>query len=478
MSVMNCEKLENSLVALTVEVSAENFEAAVTKAYQKMRKDIRIPGFRPGKAPRKIIEGMHGAEVFFEEAINIALPDAYGAAVEEKELNVVGYPEVELVEAPKAGENKGFTFKATVPVYPEVKLGQYKGLSAPKAVVAVTAEDVDYRLKELADRNTRLVSVDRAAENGDTVVIDFEGFLNGKPFDGGKADGHALELGSGQFVPGFEEQLVGMSAGEEKDINITFPEDYHEELAGKAVVFHVKTNEVKVKEVPVMDDEFAKDVSEFDTLAELRADLEKKAVEEREAAATRGFEDSLMEQVGQNVEADVPAAMVESQIDRFMDNFKQQMGSQGISYEQYLQMTGLDDAKMRDDARGPAEKQVRLNLAIAAIINEEKLEASAEEVEAEFKKLSERYGMDVDMVKRYLAEDDVRAQLLNEKAIGVVRDSATATEPAPAEETEEAKDEKPKKAAAKKTAKKEEDGEEKPAKKPAARKKKAEETAE
>ena len=270
MSVKSCEKIEKSQVVLTIEVGAPEFEAAIEKAYQKMRKKINVPGFRPGKAPRKVIEGMYGAEVFFEEAINIAFPDAYEAAVKEQELQVVGYPTVELV-----GEctKDGFTFKATTPVYPEVTLGEYKGLKAEKPEVKVLAADVDERLKELSDRNTRLVSVDREAKEGDTVVIDFEGFLEGKPFEGGKGENFSLELGSHTFVPGFEEQLVGVKAGDEKDLDITFPEDYHKDLAGKAVVFKVKVHEVKEKEIPALDDEFAKDVSEFDTLKDLKADL-------------------------------------------------------------------------------------------------------------------------------------------------------------------------------------------------------------
>ena len=243
MSVKSCEKIEKSQVVLTIEVGAPEFEAAIEKAYQKMRKKINVPGFRPGKAPRKIIEGMYGAEVFFEEAINIAFPEAYEAAVKEQELQVVGYPSVEI-----EGQvtRDGFTFKATAPVYPEVTLGQYKGLSAPKEEVKVSAADVDERLKALTDRNTRLVSVDREAKEGDTVVIDFEGFLEGKPFEGGKGENFSLELGSHTFVPGFEEQLVGVKAGDEKDLDITFPEDYHKDLAGKAVVFKVKVHQLLV----------------------------------------------------------------------------------------------------------------------------------------------------------------------------------------------------------------------------------------
>ena len=451
MTVKSCEKLEKSRVALTIETSAEEFEAAVNKAYLKMRGKINVPGFRVGKAPRKIIEKMYGAEVFYEEAVNIILPDAYEAAVKEQELEVVGYPQVELESCTK----DGVVFKCTVAVYPEVKLGQYKGLKAPKAEVKVGAADVNARLAELADRNTRLVSTDKAVENGDIAVIDYEGFDNGVAFQGGKGENHSLEIGSGTFVPGFEEQLIGMKAGEEKDIDITFPEDYHKDLAGKKVVFHVKVNEVKVKDVPALDDEFAKDVSEFDTLKELKADLKKKITAEREEAANRAFEDRLMTQVGEGIEADVPEAMVEAQVDRFLENFKQQLASQGIPYDQYLQMTGTEESKLKDDAREPAEKQVRLDLAVAAIIEAEKLEASAEEIEEEYKKFSERYGMDVDTVKKYLPEDQIKAQILNEKAIAVVRDSAEAT--APEEE------EKPKKTAKKTTKKAAKKDEEAPA---------------
>ena len=368
MSVKSCEKVEKSQVALTIEVGAAEFEAAIEKAYQKMRKKVNVPGFRPGKAPRKIIEGMYGAEVFFEEAINIAFPEAYEAAVKEQELQVVGYPTVEMV-----GDctKEGFTFKATTPVYPEVTLGEYKGLSAPKDEVKVTAADVDERLKQLSDRNTRLVSVEREAKEGDTAVIDFEGFLNGEPFDGGKGENHSLELGSHSFVPGFEEQVIGMKAGDEKDIDITFPEDYHADLAGKAVVFKVKVHEVKEKEVPEMDDEFAKDVSEFDTLKELKADLKKKITEERQKDADRAFEDALMEQVAANITADVPDAMIETQARQFLDNFKMQIAQSGIPYDQYMKMTGMDEAQLLADAKEPAERQVRMDLAVAAIIKAE-----------------------------------------------------------------------------------------------------------
>ena len=427
MSVKSCEKVEKSQVALTIEVGSAEFEAAIEKAYQKMRKKINVPGFRPGKAPRKIIEGMYGAEVFFEEAINIAFPDAYEAAVKEQELQVVGYPTVEMV-----GDvtKEGFTFKATTPVYPEVTLGEYKGLSAPKDEEKVTAADVDDRLKQLSDRNTRLVSVDREAKEGDTAVIDFEGFLDGKPFDGGKGENHSLELGSHSFVPGFEEQVVGMKAGDEKDIDITFPEDYHADLAGKAVVFKVKVHEVKEKEVPELDDEFAKDVSEFDTLKELKADLKKKITEERQKDADRAFEDALMEQVAEGITAEIPDAMVENQARQFVDNFKMQIAQQGIPFDQYAKMTGMDEAKLVEDAKEPAQRQVRMDLAVAAIIKAESIEASDEEVEEEYKKMAEQYGLDVEMVKKYLQADQIKDQVISRKAVAVVVDSAEAVKPA------------------------------------------------
>ena len=456
MTVKSCEKLEKSRVALTIETSAEEFEAAVNKAYLKMRGKINVPGFRVGKAPRKIIEKMYGAEVFYEEAVNIILPDAYEAAVKEQELDVVGYPEVELESCTK----DGVVFKCTVAVYPEVKLGQYKGLEAPKAEVKVVAADVNARLKEMADRNSRLVSVDRAVKKGDTADIDFEGFDNGVAFDGGKGENFDLEIGSGSFVPGFEEQLIGMKAGEEKDIDITFPENYTPELAGKPVVFHVK-----VKEVPALDDEFAKDVSEFDTLKELKADIKKKLTAERTESAQRAFEDVLMAKVAEGVEADVPHEMVELQAEQMTEGFKQQLASQGIPFDQYLKMTNTTEADFKSQAYGPAEQQVKMDLAISAIVKAENLAATDDEVEAEMKKVADRYGMDLDTVKKYLRPEEVKEQVIREKVIKLVADNAVAVAPAEAlaeEETEaEATEEKKpakkaaaKKPAAKKTAKK------------------------
>ena len=470
MTVKSCEKLEKSRVALTIETSAEEFEAAVNKAYLKMRGKINVPGFRVGKAPRKIIEKMYGAEVFYEEAVNIILPDAYEAAVKEQGLETVGYPQVELESCTK----DGVVFKCTVAVYPEVKLGQYKGLEAPKAEVKVAAADVNARLKEMADRNSRLVSVERAVKKGDTADIDFEGFDNGVAFDGGKGENFDLEIGSGSFVPGFEEQLIGMKAGEEKDIDITFPENYTPELAGKPVVFHVKVNEVKVKEVPAIDDEFAKDVSEFDTLKDLKADIKKKMTAERTEAAQRAFEDVLMAKVAEGVEADIPQEMVELQAERMMEQFKQQLASQGIPFDQYLKMTGTTEADFRQQAEGPASEQVKMDLAVEAIIKAEGLEASDEDVENEMKSVAEKYGMDLDTVKKYLRPEDVKEQVVREKVMKLVADNAVAV--APAEEKAELEvegeivEKKPAKKAAAKKAESEKTEGEKAEKKPAAKK--------
>ena len=441
MTVKSCEKLEKSRVALTIETSAEEFEAAVNKAYLKMRGKINVPGFRVGKAPRKIIEKMYGAEVFYEEAVNILLPDAYEDAVKEKELNVVGYPEVELESCTK----DGVVFKCTVAVYPEVKLGQYKGLEAPKAEVKVTAADVNARLKEMADRNSRLVSVERAVKKGDTADIDFEGFDNGVPFDGGKGENFDLEIGSGSFVPGFEDQLIGMKAGEEKDIDITFPENYTPELAGKPVVFHVKVNEVKHKEVPAIDDEFAKDVSEFDTLEELKADTRKQLTDDREAAAQRAFEDALMQKVADGIQADIPDEMVDVQAQQMMENFQQQLAAQGIPFDQYLKMTNTTEDDFKKQAHDPAVQQVRMDLAVAALVKAENLEATAQEIEDELKTVADKYGMDLDTIKKYLPEADVREQVLRSKAIKAVADAAVAVAPVVEESQEEAKQEEEKK---------------------------------
>ena len=375
---------------------------------------------------------------------------------------MVGYPEVEIVDD-QIGKD-GFTFKAIVAVYPEVELGQYKGVSAVKEEAKVTADDVKERLNQMAEREARLVSVDRKVKKGDTAVIDFEGFDNGVAFEGGKGENHELEIGSGSFVPGFEDQIIGMKAGEEKDIDITFPENYTKDLAGKQVVFHVKVNEVKEKQTPALDDEFAKDVSEFETLKELKDDTKAKITAEREQSAKIAFENALLEKVAGDIKADIPEVMIEEQCRRFLDEFKQRLQAQGIPYDQYCKMTGMDEAKFMEDGREPAVRQVKMDLAIAAIIKAENLDVTDEEIEEKYKSMAEQYGMELDMLKKYLDAPTVRNQLLNEKAIAVVVDSAKAEKPTKAEKTEGEEEKKP----AKKTAKKAAEGEEE--KKPAAKK--------
>ena len=456
MSVKTMEQLEKGQVALTIEVDAQAFEEAVEKAYRKSRKKINVPGFRPGKASRKIIESMYGAEVFYNDAIDELVPEAYKAAVTEKELDVVGYPEMEVLEV---SAEKGLVVKATVALYPEVKLGSYEGLEAVKPPVSVTDADVAARLDEMVRRNSRLVSVERAVEMGDTANIDFEGFEDGEAFEGGKGEKYDLEIGSGSFVPGFEEQLVGMTVGEEKDINLTFPDDYHADLAGKPVVFHVKLNGVKVKEAPALDDEFAKDVSEFDTLDALKEDLTKKITEEREAASKAAFEDALMDKVADGIEAVIPDALVAMQQERLLQNFKMQIENQGIPFAQYLQYTGKTEEQFKEEAQEPALRQVRMDLAIEALVKAEDLSVSDEEVEAEYQKLSEKFGMDVENVKKYVPVESVKEQLLREKVIALVASKAVAVAPetveAPAAEEASAEEapEKPKKAPAKRSRK-------------------------
>ena len=449
MKVTSVEKKEKSTVELTIQVEADVFEAAIQKVYLKNRGRINVPGFRKGKAPRKIIEGMYGTGVFYEDAINECYPAAYEQAVKEQGLDDVGYPKMEIVEAGK----EGFTFKALVSVRPEVKLGEYKGLTAPKEKVEVTEEDIDGELKPYIDRATRLVSVKRKAKKGDTAVIDFEGFDNGTPFEGGKGENYDLKLGAGMFVPGFEEQVVGMKAGEEKDIDITFPEDYHADLAGKAVVFHVKVNEVKESQAPEVDDEFAKDVSEFDTLADFRKDLEEKLRQRREAQAKSDFENAVMEQLVENMECEIPDGMVEAQTDRLMDDYAMRLQSQGIPMDQYMSMMGMTPEVMRASAKPAALKQVQVELALTAVAKAEGIEVSDEECEAEVAKLAEQYKMEADQVKAIVTMDSLRKDLSLRKANDVVLSSAKegkAKKKAASGKKEDAGEEKPKRSRAKK----------------------------
>ncbi len=475
MKVTNVEKLEKSTVALTIESSAEEFEAAIQKAYLKERKRIMLPGFRKGHAPRKMIEAMYGAEIFYEDAVNEAYPELFTQAVEQEKLDTVAWPDVELIRVDK----DGFAFKATVAVRPEVKLGKYKGLSAPKDVEKVTEKDIDNELKPYIQRATTMVDVDRKAKKGDTVNIDYEGFIGDKAFEGGKDQGHDLELGSGMFIPGFEDQLVGVKAGADKDVVVTFPEDYGaKELAGKEATFKVKVNAVKEKSEPKLDDEFAKDVSEFETLKELRADLGDKLAQRREAQAQRGFEDALMEQVTDGMTAEIPDAMIEAQAQRMLEDYSQRITSQGIPFEQYLAMTGMTVDMLKLQAHEGAIHVVRQDLALDAIVAAEKLEATDEDVDAECRKMGEQYQMTAEKVKELINVDDLKRDLCRRKAANVIFDSAKVGK-APAKKAtkkdEQSKDEEKKaekKPAAKKTAKKDEakDEEKKTEKKPAAKK--------
>ena len=436
MILKSCEKLEKSEAKLTIQVEAAEFEAAVEKAYLKERKKIRLPGFRPGKAPRKMIENAYGEGVFYEDAVESSWAPAFMQAVEQENLHFVGDPKIDL-------EGKitkdGYIFTAVVALYPEVTLGQYKGLST-RPVVTVTDEDVDKRLRELADRNSRLVSVEREAKDGDTAVIDFEGFKDGVPFEGGKGENYSLVLGSRSFVPGFEEQVAGMKAGEEKDIDITFPEEYTPELAGKAVVFHVKVNEVKEKELPAMDDEFAKDASEFDTLDELKENIRSNITAEREETAKRDFEDELMVKVADGITADIPQVMIDTQVENFVESFKNRIQSQmGIPFEQYMKFANVEESKLYEDAKEPSLRQVKLNLALTEIIKVENIEATDEEIEAEYERAAKMYGMDAESLKNYITKEAVADEVKRDKAVKLITESAIAADAAAEPEKKPAK---------------------------------------
>lgn len=465
MKVTNVEKKENSTVELTIQVEAADFEAAVQKAYLKNRSRISVPGFRKGKAPRKIIESMYGTAVFYEDAINDVYPAAYEAAVQEQGLEDMGHPVMDIVEV---GKEQGLIFTALVSVRPEVKLGQYKGLTAPKNVAEVTEQDIDAEMEPYIKRATRQVSVDTEIRMGDTAVIDFEGFDNGVAFEGGKGENYSLEIGSGSFVPGFEDQLIGMKAGEEKEINITFPEDYVPDLAGKAVVFKVKVNEVKEPQVPQVDDEFAKDVSEFETLADFRKDLGEKLAKRRAAQADDEFEEAILKQLVDNMQVEIPDGMVETQLDKLMDEYAMRMQSQGMSVNEYLKMMGMTPEMMRSSAKPSALRQVQIQLALNAVAEAEKIEITDEDCQEEIKKLAEQYKLTEDQVKAAVPMENLKSDLRLQKASDLVIAEAKVGEAPKAEETEE----KPKKTTRKKKTEEAAEGEEKPKR---TRKKKVEE---
>lgn len=432
MNIKSNEKKENSTVELVIEVGADEFNAAIDKVYKRQRKNIALPGWRKGKAPRKMVEAMYGSQIFYEDAIELAYPDAYAKALEETGIESVAYPKLEVQEV---GKN-GFTFKAVVTVRPEVRVFDYKGMTAPKAEVSVSDEDVEQELKPFIDRATRLVSVEREAHKGDTVTIDFEGFKDGVPFEGGKAENYSLELGSGAFIPGFEDQLEGAKAGEERDLNVTFPENYAEGLSGAAAVFKVKVHEVKERQVPEIDDEFAKDVSEFDTLDEFKKKLADDLRERRQKDVDNAFENELVRQlVEEHMECDVPEAMVAYQADQRLEDYIQRVQAQGVRFEDYLRMTNISLDSLRAQARESADVGVRTMLALEAVVQAEGLEVSQEELDAEFAKLGEQYAMTPEQTKTFLHEKDVKTDLLNKKAAELL--VATAHVAPPAEDKEE-----------------------------------------
>ena len=459
MKVISKTKGEHNTVELVIQVDAQTFDEAVNKVYLRQRKNIGIPGFRKGKVPRKMVESMYGAGIFYEDAVNDLFPKAYEEAIEAEKIKPAAYPQIEVTEVGK----EGFTFKAVIALKPEVKLGTYKGLTAPKAAAEVTEADIDAEMAPYIQRATRQVSVKRKAKKGDTAVIDFEGFDNGTPFEGGKGENHELKLGSGMFVPGFEEQVIGMKAGEEKDLDITFPEDYHADLAGKAVVFHVKVNEVKEPQTPEVDDEFAKDVSEFETLADFRKNLGEKLLERKEAQAKADFENAVLEQLVENMECEIPDGMVDRQTDQLMEDYAMRLRGQGITLDNYMAMMGMTPETMRASARPSALKQVQIELALDAVAKAENIEVTDAECDEEANKLAEQYNMPIEQVKSAVTADSLRKDLTLRKAHELVIAAAKAG--------------KAKKKAAKKDEEKPEagEGEEKPKR---ARKKKEEETQE
>ena len=425
MNVKSIEKNGNQ-ATIVVEIDKELMETGVNKAYMKARKGIMIPGFRKGKAPRKMIEKMYGAHVFYDDGLEEIFPEIYQFAVVEQDLKAIGRPSLTDVNI---DENSIVTITLTTEVYPEVTLGDYKGLEVEKTEAAVSDEQVAAELDRMAQNVASTETVERAAEMGDTANIDFEGFDNGVPFEGGKGDNFDLKLGSGSFVPGFEEQVVGMTAGEEKDIDITFPEDYHAELAGKPVVFHVKLNKVTTTNVPELDDDFAKDVSEFETLEELKADIRAKALENAQKQIDNAFEQAVVEKAAENASVEMPKALVEAELDNQMERFAYQLQMSGYSIEQYAKMMGGDLNTMRNAFRPAAEKQAKITVTLEKIAEVEGIEVTEEELNAEFEAMAKQYSLDVEKVREMVPAEEIKANLKTRKAVKVVVDSAVAVPP-------------------------------------------------
>lgn len=452
MSLKSSNKVDTNVWELEVSVDGDTFKDAVTKAYLKQRKNITIPGFRKGKAPRAFIEKYYGEGVFYEDALEAIYPDAVASAIEEAKLEPVDTPYD--LEIPEMG-NAGVTMKFKVTVKPEVELGEYKGLKATKKSTKVTADEVKAELARMQEQNSTVSDVDdRAVKKNDIVVIDFEGFVDGKAFEGGKAEKYELTIGSNQFIPGFEDQIIGHKIGDEFDVNVKFPEDYQADLASKDAVFKIKLHGIKVKDVPALDDEFAKDVSEFDTLDELKKDIKKQLEKRKNDDAENELHNTLLEEVAKGIKAEIPEAMIEKTIDDDVNEYSYRLQSQGLKLETYLKYTGMDMKGFREGFKERAETQVRLNLALEKIIEKEKIEVTEEDIEAEYKKYADAYNMDVGTIKKAVSAESLKPELASRKAIDLIVDSAVVTEEKAAKKTAE------KKPATKKTT----------AKKPAAKK--------
>lgn len=469
-------KVDTNRYELEVSVDEKTFADACAQAYKKVGKKISIPGFRKGKAPRTIIEKYYGAEVFYEDALEILYPTAVQSALDESGLEMVSDKvDFDLVSMDKSGVE----FKITITVKPEVTVKNYKGLKAEKVKTVVTDEEIDNQIKAVAERNARMITVeDRASAMDDTVVFDFEGFIDGKAFDGGKAEGYSLKLGSGQFIPGFEEQMVGKNTGDEFDVNVTFPQDYHSaDCAGKDAVFKIKLHEIKVTELPEIDDEFAKDVSEFDTLGEYKADLKKKAAEYKDRSANDYVENQLIDAMLEGFEAEIPDEMVEHRVDENIRDFAYRLEMQGMNLDTYLKYAGGDMAAFRDTFKEQSLRQVKVRLALEKIAELEGIKAEQADTDAEYARYAEQYQMDVEQIKKAVPETEINKDIVVQKAIDFVRENAVITEvDAPTEKKPAEKKTAAKKTTAKKAADDKDDAEKKPtakktaAKKPAAKK--------
>ena len=427
---LQVENMEKNMAKLTIEVSAEELEKAIQGAYLKQRNKISVPGFRKGKVPRQMIEKMYGVGIFYEDAANALIPTAYGKAYDECELDIVSQPKVEVVQLEKG---KPFIFTAEVAVKPEVTLGEYKGLSVDKVSNRVTAKEIDAKLEEEQKKNARTVVVeDRAVQDGDEVVLDFEGFVDGVAFEGGKGENYPLTIGSGSFIPGFEEQLIGAEAEKEVEVNVTFPEEYHsEDLAGKAAVFKCTVHEIKAKELPELDDEFAAEVSEFDTLDAYKADIEKKLKERKEAVAKREREDKAVDAVIENAQMDIPEAMIQNQIQQLMQDFIRRMQAQGLSIDQYYQFTGLDQAKIQEQMRPQALKRIQSRLVLEKVAEVENIQISDEKFEEELKTMADMYKMEVEKLKELMGDaekEQMKKDIAVQEAVTLVAESAKVVE--------------------------------------------------